>query len=71
MAKLLKAAVANARNNFNMQESDLYVSECFVSDGPTLKRARPVSKGRSHRILKRSSHVTLKVKEMSKTGGRS
>ena len=64
LAKLLKAAVANAEHNLHMHAADLYVSECYVNDGPTLKRAMPVSKGRSHRILKRSSHVVLKVKEL-------
>lgn len=63
LSKLLKSAVANAQNNLNMSIEDLYVSECFVTDGPTLKRAIAVSKGRSHRILKRSSHVTLTVSE--------
>lgn len=71
LAKLLKAAVANAEHNLHMQAADLYISECYVTDGPTLKRVMPVSKGRSHRILKRSSHVTLKVKEMSNLKGRS
>ncbi len=65
LGKLLKSAVANAEHNFNMSAADLYVSECFVTCGPTLKRARPVSKGRSHRILKRSSHVTLKVRQFN------
>lgn len=69
LSKLLKSAVANAQNNLNMNESDLYISECFVSDGSTLSRIRPVSKGRTHRILKRSSHVTLKVKEIGKMSG--
>ena len=71
LAKLLKSAVANAQHNLHMQYADLYVSECYVNDGPTFKRARPVSKGRSHRILKRSSHVVLRVKEKKNIKGRS
>lgn len=71
LIKLLKSAVANAEHNLHMQHADLYVSECYVNDGPTLKRAQPVSKGRSHRILKRSSHVVLKVKEQKNIRGRS
>ena len=63
LAKLLKSAVANAENNHNMDVNALYVSECFVSPGPILKRIRPGSFGRANRILKRSSHVTLVVKE--------
>jgi large subunit ribosomal protein L22 len=63
LEKLLNSAVANAVNNQNMRHSDLYVSECFVCPGPTARRMQPVSKGRGHRILKRSSHVTLSVDE--------
>ena len=60
LKKLLKSAVANAENNFNMDSSNLYVSACYATPGPTLKRIRPVSKGRAYRIFKRTSHVTLK-----------
>ena len=69
LEKLLKSAVANAENNFNMDSSNLYVSACYATPGPTLKRIRPVSKGRAYRILKRTSHVTLKVKEMNEPKG--
>ena len=63
LEKLLKSAVANAENNFNMDKNNRYVSECFVCPGPTLKRIRPRAQGRAYRILKRTSHVTLVVKE--------
>lgn len=63
LQKLLKSAMANAENNHNMDVNDLYVAECFVTPGPTLKRIRPVSKGRAHRILKRTSHITIVLKE--------
>lgn len=63
LEKLLKSAVANAENNFNMDKNNLYVYECFVCPGPTLKRIRPRAQGRAYRILKRTSHVTLVVKE--------
>ena len=63
LVKLVNSAVANAENNFNMDRSTLYVSECFVTPGPTLKRIRPRDKGRAYRVLKRTSHVTLVVKE--------
>ena len=63
LVKLLNSAVANAENNFNMDASKLYVSECFVTAGPTLKRIMPRSKGSAERILKRTSHVTMFVKE--------
>ena len=58
-----KSAVANAENNFGMDASKLYVSECFVCPGPTLKRIMPRAQGRAFRILKRTSHITLAVKE--------
>lgn len=64
MLKLLKSAVANAENNAELDVEKLYVSECFVTPGGnTLKRIQPVSKGRAHRILKRTSHVTVAVAE--------
>ena len=63
LVKLLKSAVANAENNFGMDVSKLYVSECFVCPGPTLKRIMPRAQGRAFRILKRTSHITLAVAE--------
>ncbi|MCD8328393.1 MAG: 50S ribosomal protein L22 [Ruminococcus sp.] len=63
LEKLLKSAAANAENNFNMDKDNLYVSECYVSAGRTLKRIRPASRGRANRILKRTSHVTVVLKE--------
>lgn len=63
LEKLLKSAMANAENNFGMDKNNLYVSECFVCPGPTLKRIRPRAQGRAFRVLKRTSHVTLAVKE--------
>ena len=62
LEKLLKSAMANAENN-HMDVSKLYVAECFVCPGPTLKRIRPKDHGRAHRILKRTSHVTLVLRE--------
>lgn len=63
LQKLLKSAMANAENNHNMDVANLYVAECFVSPGPTLKRIRPMGKGRAFRILKRTSHITMVLKE--------
>ena len=63
LIKLLKSAVANAEHNNHMDASNLYVSECFVCPGPTLKRIQPRAQGRAFHIMKRTSHVTLKVKE--------
>ncbi|HCW81085.1 MAG TPA: 50S ribosomal protein L22 [Ruminococcaceae bacterium] len=63
VAKLLKSAMANAENNQGMDPSKLYVAKCFVSPGPILKRIRPRAQGRAFRILKRSSHVAMVLKE--------
>ena len=63
LVKLLKSAIANAVNVHNMNASNLYVSECYACPGPISRRMQPVSKGRGHRILKRSSHVTIVLKE--------
>ena len=63
MMKLLKSAVANAENNFNMDVEKLYVSQVFATPGPILKRVMPRAQGRAFRINKRTSHVTLAVAE--------
>lgn len=63
LIKLLKSAIANAANNHNMDEHQLYVAECFVCPGPTLKRIRPRAQGRAYHVLKRTSHITLVLKE--------
>ena len=64
VGKLLKSAVANAENNFNMDKSQLYVAEALVCPGPIMKRIRPRAQGRAFRIEKRTSHITLVLKEM-------
>ena len=61
LIKLLDSAVANAENNLGLNKEDLIVSECYVCQGPTLKRIRPRARGSADRILKRTSHVTLVV----------
>ncbi len=61
--KLLKSAAANAENNHNMDRNNLYVAECYVCPGPILKRIRPRAQGRAFRIEKRTSHITVVLKE--------
>jgi large subunit ribosomal protein L22 len=63
LEKLLKSAAANAENNHNMDKNNLYVAECFVCPGPIMKRIMPRAQGRAYRILKRTSHVTVVLKE--------
>lgn len=57
--KVLMSAVANAEHNLGMDRNDLYVAECYANGGTSLKRMQPVSKGRGHAILKRTSHITV------------
>ncbi|MGW8115377.1 50S ribosomal protein L22 [Caproicibacterium sp. NSD3] len=63
LVKLLKSAMANAENNHSMDVSRLYVAECYACPGPILKRIRPRAQGRAYQVLKRSSHVTMVLKE--------
>ena len=63
LVKLLKSAMANAENNHNMDKTKLYVAECFACPGPIMKRIRTRAQGRAFRVLKRSSHITLVLKE--------
>jgi large subunit ribosomal protein L22 len=62
LQKLLRSAVANAENRQENVDIDrLYVKEAFVDGGQSLKRVRPATMGRAFRILRRSSHITLKL----------
>lgn len=66
LIKLLKSAEANAVNNNQLDRESLYVSEIFAEQGPTLKRVMPRAQGRAFRIHKRTSHITLVLKERAK-----
>ena len=61
--KLLKSAIANAENNHGMKSNNLYVAEIYAKQGPTLRRIRPAAKGSAVRIRKRTSHITIVLKE--------
>lgn len=61
--KVLKSAIANAEHNNELDRANLIVSEAFVGQGPTLKRFRPHAQGRAFRINKRTSHITVVVKQ--------
>ena len=63
LLKLLKSACANAENNHEMNPDELYVSETYANAGPTLKRGMARARGGYARILKRTSHITVVVKE--------
>jgi large subunit ribosomal protein L22 len=61
--KVLNSAVANAEKNLKIAPQDLYVATTFVDEGPTLKRIRPRAMGRAFRVDKRTSHITVVVKQ--------
>lgn len=62
--KLLKSAIANAENNHGMNRGNLVISEIYANQGPTMKRVRPAAKGSAVRVRKRTSHITIKVREI-------
>lgn len=63
LIKVLNSAIANAENNNQMDVDSLYVSEVYATPGPILKRIMPRAQGRAFRINKRTSHITVVVKE--------
>lgn len=60
----LYSAVSNAANNFDLSKDQLFIKEAFVNQGPILKRMRPRAQGRAFLILKKMSHVTIRVSEL-------
>ncbi len=64
--KLLNSAISNAKNNFGLNENNLYIKKIFVNEGPKLKRYRPVSRGRGVEIQKKTSHITIILDEKNK-----
>lgn len=65
--KLLQSAVATAKNDFKLDENNLFVSKIMVDEGPKLKRWHPMSRGRAFPILKRTSHIVLILAEKTPT----
>jgi len=61
--KLLKSAKANAVNNHDMFEENLYVSQIMVNEGPTMKRFLPRARGRADLLRKRTCHVEIVLEE--------
>jgi len=59
--KVIKSAVANAKNNYKLPEGNLTISEAYVDGASILKRWQPRARGRAYPIAKRSSHVTVFV----------
>lgn len=61
VTKVLKSAVANATNNFNMDENSLYVKEAYVDDAIRMRRFLPRAKGSASGLVKRTCHITVVV----------
>ena len=59
LIKVIGSAIANAKNNFGLDEQTLAFKSILVGKGPMFKRFQPVSRGRAHAILKRTSHITV------------
>jgi large subunit ribosomal protein L22 len=65
VGKVVASAIANAEHNLRLDPAALVVSAAYVDEGPTLKRIRPRAQGRAFQILKRTSHITVEVSEVS------
>jgi large subunit ribosomal protein L22 len=63
IGKVLKSAIANAEHNYDMDSGELFISEIYVDEGPTLKRMRPRAYGRADVRRHRTSHITVIVRE--------
>jgi large subunit ribosomal protein L22 len=63
VAKTLQSAVANAEHNHALDAEELFISEAYADEGPTLRRFRPRARGRATRIDKRTSHITIVLSE--------
>ena len=63
VAKVVKSAAANAEHNYEMNKDNLFVAECYVDQGPTIKRLSARAQGRANVMRRRTSHITVVVKE--------
>ncbi len=61
VTKVVKSAAANAENNLQLDKDELFVTACYVDQGPTLKRYQPRAMGRADVLRKRTSHITVMV----------
>jgi len=68
LKKLLMSAIANARNNFSLDENNLYISKITVDEGRKQKRWEPRARGVAYEIQKKTSHINLVLDEIQKTG---
>ena len=64
--KLLNSAVANAKNNFQLNPANLYISKIIINEGPKYKRWRSRARGMAYEIQKKTSHIILVLEEIVK-----
>jgi len=62
--KMIASAIANATDRATVDVDRLIVSEGFVNQGPSMKRWLPRAQGRATPIVKRTSHITITLKEI-------
>lgn len=67
--KLVRSAIANAEENFGFSREDLFVSEIYADQGPTRRWRRFGGRGRFKPLRKRSSHITVVLREREPAGG--
>jgi len=67
--KLLEQAVSNAKHNYSLSDSNLYISKIVVDEGPKLKRIMPRSRGQAYEIQKKTSHILMELNEIEKGKG--
>ena len=69
--KVLRSAIANAENRSTDVDVDkLFVTECYVNEGPRMKRVRPAPMGRAYRYQRRSAHIVVRVSDVKVSGGK-
>lgn len=71
LLKLLRSAIANAKNSAKLEPADLFIAKILVNDGPMQERVFPRSRGRADRIQKRTAHVTLELELIKKPENKS
>ena len=69
--KLLNSAVASAKHEFHLEESNLYILKITADEGTKLKRWHPMSRGRAYPIIKRSSHIEIILTDKAPEGKKS
>jgi large subunit ribosomal protein L22 len=69
IGKVVKTAIADAENNFELSVDSLFVKEATVGEGPTFKRFQPRARGSAGAIRKRTSHIRIVLSEMVEAKG--